>query len=88
MSGSSHGTCGGPDRDCQTRSQSRPGPAVLGHERRRLAQLGGVAATVGPALASIVDGMEWAVKTTDVARVHIGRVRASAARTASACGRT
>ena len=40
MSGSSHGTCGGPDRDCQTRSKSAPPPRTeLGDQPRRLAVL-------------------------------------------------
>ena len=40
MSGSSHGTCGGPDRDCHTRSQADPGRGRRGDQRRGLAQLG------------------------------------------------
>ena len=46
MSGSSHGTCGGPERLCQTRSQGRSGAAAACTSAGRLVQLRVVAAAV------------------------------------------
>ena len=66
MSGSSHGTCGGPERDCQTRSNSAPGPRTSAVTSRAVSRCCARTARRAPARTTsfIASGIECAVNTS------------------------
>ncbi len=84
-SGSSHGTCGGPLRDCHTRSHGWSRPSARLTSSALLRSCASYSPPDGPAVSAIETGMLWAVKTS---RASSRPSRSSAARVRSAIAAT